>query len=109
MDVEELEGRLTRETIEASEDWWCSLDVILFGAFLCQQSFLHKDGEEVEEDGSVVLPTLFSVKQKPPRYFIYLESNVHYRVYELESIPKSFVPRFCAFQSEIDKMFTDDD
>lgn len=91
MDVEELEGRLTRETIEASEDWWCSLDVILFGAFLCQESFLHKDGEEVGRDGSVGLPALFSVKQKPPRYFIYLESNVHYRVYEVESIPESFV------------------
>lgn len=108
MDVEELEGTLTREIKEDAEDWWCSLDVILFCAFLCEVSFLYKDGEELEEDGSVILPTLFSVKGKPPRYFIYLESNVHYRVYELEYLPPSFVPRTCAFQSEIDSMFADD-
>lgn len=108
---DELEEDLTMQPIgdddgeEMDERWWCTFDMICLAALIFRESFFYKNGEEVEEDGSIIPPILVSIQNKPPKYLFYYAGNVHYRVYELKSFPSSFTPTPFPLQFDIDNLY----
>lgn len=114
-DFGELEETLNAKVQKDKYDWWCDMNVIYFAAILFEQSFLfclrmpnYREEVEEEEEEQVMeddmKPSLFSVRNEPPKYLIYFVED-HFTVYTIDALPDSFSPTPYPLQKELDEYF----